>query len=172
MAGKEAARGPTGDTVAARLREVRTNLNLTYTEVSERLAAAEWPISAVGVRRIEDGERRVTVDDLVSLSAALGVSPVTLLMPITDSGESTSSSTGCRQPVAAEELWRWLRADAPLPGDSRLMVVFRSEAWPEWRFREYIEVEEEARRLSQAAWLRARRAQKKLATMESEDGDD
>ena len=65
-----------------------------------------------------------------------------------------------------------LQGDAPLPNDTRLPLVFRAEAWPEWEFRHYVEFEQEAKRLSQAAWLQARRAQKKLATMESDVGDD
>src|SRR6476661_6760490 len=82
MAGKTPDTGPTAATVIANLKRLRDDRNLTYTQLSNRLKAlAHWSISPVGVRRIEDGERRVTVDDLLAFAVALGVSPVTLLMP-------------------------------------------------------------------------------------------
>jgi len=39
------------------------------------------PLGHSAVDQIEKGTRRVDVDDLMALAAALGVSPITLLMP-------------------------------------------------------------------------------------------
>lgn len=62
-----------------RLREAQ---RMPYTELSERLAALGRPIPVLGLRRIERGERRVDVDDLVALARALNVPPAVLLFPV------------------------------------------------------------------------------------------
>ncbi|WP_216636373.1 helix-turn-helix transcriptional regulator [Mycobacterium sp. IS-1496] len=142
MAGKEAARGPTGETVAARLREIRTYLNLTFTEVSERLTAVGWPISAVGVRRIEDGDRKVTVDDLVGLSVALGVSPIGLLSTNVADRNDLVTATGLSDPISAEDLWKWLRMDKQLgePEDKAVALLeFMRVGAPAWRWEQFAE---------------------------------
>jgi hypothetical protein len=54
---------------------------MTFVELSERLSAAGRPIPVLGLRRIERGERRVDVDDLVALAVVFGVSPERLLRP-------------------------------------------------------------------------------------------
>lgn len=126
VVGKEAARGPTGDTVATRLRDLRTDVvKLSYTELSERLKSAGWPISPVGIRRIEDGERKVTVDDLVALAVALGVSPVTLLIPDSSEVESVVELTGRDESLTALELWSWLTVAQPLRGDEDVLRFWR-----------------------------------------------
>ena len=95
------------------MRRIRTKLRLNYTELSERLQdVAGWSINAVGIRRIESGERRVTPDDLMALAFALGVSPITLLMPDYDTLDKNDlvEVTGCAERVPAHRLWDWLRA--------------------------------------------------------------
>ncbi|KUI27745.1 helix-turn-helix domain-containing protein [Mycobacterium sp. GA-2829] len=128
--------------MATRLREIRTYLNLTYTEVSERLTSVGWPISAVGIRRIEDEERKVTVDDLVSLSVALGVSPISLLADNVDDPTDLVAATGLSDPISAEEFWKWLRADRPLqePEDrAAALIEFTRLAAPGWRWSQFAE---------------------------------
>ncbi|MDQ1247523.1 MAG: hypothetical protein QG597_1893 [Actinomycetota bacterium] len=133
--------GPTGETVRARIREIRGRTPVT--ELSERLEKLGRPIPPLGVRRIESGERRVDVDDLIVLAAALGVSPVTLLAPNTPNASDSVSVTATPEPVGAEELWKWLRADRPLPGGGKLtgqeLLTFVADASPAWRARQYAE---------------------------------
>ena len=62
----------------------------------------------IGLRRIEDGDRR-DVDDLMALVGALDVSPITLLMPETAKENDLVEMTG-RLPQSAENVWDWLRA--------------------------------------------------------------
>lgn len=71
--------GPTGEAVRANIKKIREEQNLSYAELSRRLAQVSRPMRVQGLRRIEAGERRVDVDDLVALSAALGVVPADLL---------------------------------------------------------------------------------------------
>jgi len=79
MTGKRLQIGELGRTVVENVKRLRTEQRLNYTELSERLTSCGRGINAAGVRRIEDGERRVDVDDLAALATALGVSIPSLL---------------------------------------------------------------------------------------------
>lgn len=71
--------GPTGEAVARNVEHCRKALNLTYAELSRRLAEFGCPISPLGLTRIRDLRRRVDVDDLAALASVLGVSTNLLL---------------------------------------------------------------------------------------------
>lgn len=166
VVGKEPDTGLTGLTVAANVKRLRGEMS--YTQLSRRLEErAGWSINPVGIRRIEAGERRVGADDLIALAVALEVSPVTLLMPASDTAGGEVSVTGHGGALTAEAVWHWLRASYPLPGDDRLALVFRAAAWPGWRLKDQIEQDQ----TTQAAWLAARRDQVKLQNLDT-DGDD
>ncbi|MBI2700043.1 MAG: helix-turn-helix transcriptional regulator [Mycobacterium sp.] len=142
MVGKEPDIGPTARTVANNLNRLRADQKMNYTELSERLEArAGWTINAVGIRRIESGERRVTPDDLVALALALGVSPVTLLMPETADRDEPVVATGLEKAWPAEDLWKWLRGDGPLSAkrDFDELIDFMQRAVPAWRRQEWTE---------------------------------
>ena len=61
------------------IKRIREGQRVTYVELSKRLAVLGRPIPVLGLRRIERGERRVDVDDLLALAAAFGVEPIRLL---------------------------------------------------------------------------------------------
>lgn len=67
--------GAAGREVAARVRQVRELRRLSVRELSERLERVGRPILPSGVTKIEQGARRVDVDDLVALANALEVLP-------------------------------------------------------------------------------------------------
>lgn len=137
MAGKEPDTGPTAATVAANVtRWRRARGDLTYTQMSEQLKErSDWSINPVGVRRLEKGERQISVDDLVALAVALDVPPATLLMPDEIDKNAPTAATGTgKQP--AERLWDWLCAAGQLDGDERSLTGFYSEAWPPWKQQE------------------------------------
>ncbi len=148
MVGKEPDIGPTSRTVADNVKRLRGAMN--YTQLSERLQErANWSINAVGIRRIEDYERRVTPDDLVALAVALGVSPITLLNPDTPDRRQEIQTTGLTQTRDVEYVWDWMCAEKPLPGMSD--VEFISRAWPAWRQqRDYILIDKLAEREREA----------------------
>jgi len=52
---------------------------MSYAELSRRLTEQGRPIAALGLRRIEAGERRVDADDLVALASVLEVDPGKML---------------------------------------------------------------------------------------------
>lgn len=133
MAGKEPDFGPTAATVAENIAGLRTAQGLTYTGLSERLGRIGWTLTPVAVRRIENRERRVTVDDLVALSVALKVSPITLLMPQVDTaGPSDQVTVTGSDPSAASAVWDWLTAARPIVRTMGLLH-FGSQAWPRWK---------------------------------------
>lgn len=136
VVGRELDTGPTARTVAENVKRLRTDQDMNYTELSERLqAVANWSVNAVGIRRIESGERRVTADDLVALSLALGVSPSTLLMPARDAEDNPIEAateidaTGFSNPIAAQTFWEWLLAADPLDENVSLFI---ERSWPVW----------------------------------------
>ncbi|WP_304106385.1 helix-turn-helix domain-containing protein [Mycolicibacterium bacteremicum] len=137
MVGKEPEVGFTAKTVAKNVTSRRVELNMNYKQLSERMqAVANWSINAVGIRRIESHERRVTPDDLIALALALGVSPVTLLMPATDEPTDEVEVTGSDEPVPAYAAWSWLIGETSLEfrsGDSQhLGSIFQRQARPKW----------------------------------------
>jgi transcriptional regulator with XRE-family HTH domain len=146
MAGKEPDVGATSLTVAENVKRLREAQNMNFTQLSERLlAAASWSINAVGIRRIEAGERRITPDDLVALAVAFGVSPVSLLMPgvpvVRGEGATNPSEkfevTGVDRAVDAGEWWNWLKADYTTNPPSWLKVsrpLWESYALPQWEW--------------------------------------
>lgn len=79
MAGKVKELGAAGRRVAANVRRLRVDKSLTTAALSRRLAALGNPIIDTSITKIERGVRKVDVDDLVALAAALEVAPELLL---------------------------------------------------------------------------------------------
>ncbi|MFF3326107.1 helix-turn-helix domain-containing protein [Streptomyces sp. NPDC002889] len=106
--------GPAGETLRQNIKRIREGQRITYVELSERLDSVGRPIPVLGLRRIERGERRVDVDDLLALAYALGVPPVDLLVP----GDLTSSEPYSITPevhTQAGPARAWIRGDAYVP---------------------------------------------------------
>lgn len=76
--------GSAGQQVAANIRRIREARRLTYVELSRLLAETGSSVAVLGLRRIERGERRVDVDDLVALADVLGMRPEMLWAPPTE----------------------------------------------------------------------------------------
>lgn len=86
--------GPTNRTVGENVRRVRSQLGMTQADVVRTLDANGHPIPLSSIGRIESGDRRVEVDDLLALSIALGVSPLALLLPAARSPHEQIEVTG------------------------------------------------------------------------------
>jgi transcriptional regulator with XRE-family HTH domain len=123
MAGKKLELGPIGAVVADNVTRYRETARFNYTELSKELEKHGRDISALAVRRIEEGNRRVDVDDLVALALSLNVSPLALLLPRT---ESAVTITG--ESIAAERIWHWAKGEQPLDGE------LNPEATAAWAF--------------------------------------
>ena len=141
VVGKEPEVGPTSRAVADNVKRFREDAGWNFTELSERLLTeANWSINAVGIRRIEQRERRVTPDDLAALAIAFGISPTSLLMPQLRTVEPSDQVefTGLSTPVRAEVAWLWLTAqDLPTPDShptpsATRFLAFLERSCPEW----------------------------------------
>ncbi|MFL0292981.1 helix-turn-helix domain-containing protein [Mycobacterium sp. SMC-18] len=128
MAGRPPDTGETAEAVKNNIKRLREAQNLTWTQLSARLDALDWTLTAVAIKNIEAGNRRVNVDDLAFLAAALGVSPVTLLMPWVAADEIV---TAAGAEFKAATLWEWLIAEWPFPGQG--LTEFFSKALPPWK---------------------------------------
>ncbi|WP_206499121.1 helix-turn-helix domain-containing protein [Rhodococcus sp. KRD175] len=141
MAEKRIALGRTGRTAAANVKRLRETQRLSYAEMSRVLDGLGRPIATLGLSRIENGERRIDVDDLLALAQALGVSPLTLLMPTTETAEQPVEATGLGD-VPAIELWHWLRTDLPLgatSADVMRNMEFQWKSKPPWHLPEIVD---------------------------------
>lgn len=125
---KSARLGPAGEAVRLNIRRIRDAQGISGAELSQRMRNEGRPIPLVGIQRIESGERRVDVDDLMAFAIVLGVTPITLLMPVgvqPDDGLSRYGST-------AAAFWEWLRAELPLPSTLQGRPDFAAKALPPW----------------------------------------
>lgn len=138
MAEKRLDLGGTGETVRTNVKRLRGGMQ--YKELAERLAELGNPIPPLGLRRIEGGERRVTVDDLCALAVAFNVSPLTLLLPEDGLRVAASRLTGVpSREVSHNTQWLWGLGEEPLelpdfgvgPQAERDKAVFRSKARPQ-----------------------------------------
>lgn len=86
MATNKIERGPTSERVAANVKAVREARRLSLEALSQRMGEIGRPILRTGLAKIESGERRVDVDDLMALAIALQVTPNRLLLisPVPD----------------------------------------------------------------------------------------
>lgn len=104
--GTKRERGPSGERVAENVRALRNERRLTLDDVAGRLADLGHPILKSGLSKIESGDRKVSVDDLVAISIALETNPNRLLL----GGEvSRDDEFGLTEEfdVTSEAAWRW-----------------------------------------------------------------
>lgn len=81
MGTRKVEQGEVGRRVAAQVRVFREARDLSLATLSGRLADYGRPILPSGLNKIEQGHRRVDVDDLVALAASLEITPSQLLDP-------------------------------------------------------------------------------------------
>lgn len=86
---------------------------MTVRGLSAELDRLGHPLLASGVTKVENGERRVDVGDLVALALALGVSPLTLLLPAEPGEVALTPEVRAGWRAA----WRWAVGEAPLDGE-------------------------------------------------------
>jgi transcriptional regulator with XRE-family HTH domain len=102
----------TGQQTARNIERLRTKLGVSQRRLAVRLTEMGRPMPGTALSKIERGERRVDVDDLVVIAVALGVSPSTLLLPeVGDDREVEVTGAGT---VTAKAAWDWADGIRPL----------------------------------------------------------
>lgn len=81
MASNAVVAGPSAKRVADNVAKWRKARQLQQRDLSDKLTEVGRPMLPTVISKIERGERRIDVDDLVALSLALDVSPLALLLP-------------------------------------------------------------------------------------------
>ncbi|MDJ0315073.1 helix-turn-helix transcriptional regulator [Arthrobacter sp. H35-D1] len=105
MANKTIEEGPSARTARENLKRIREEKDITWTVLSNMLAKEGRKIPPISIRRAEEGERRLDVDDLMALAFVLDVSPNELLLPAKDfSGVVEVTGPGERSNA---EVWAW-----------------------------------------------------------------
>ncbi len=105
-------RGAVGEAVARNLRAVRDRRDLSQQQLSALLGELGRPMLSTGIGKIEAGERRVDVDDLVALAVALNVSPTRLLLP--DAYDDQPVWLTPAKQVPSWLAWSWAEGVGPL----------------------------------------------------------
>ena len=101
--------GNTNEHVAANVRTARQAIGMDLRSFAELLKATGRTMSASGLSKIENGDRRVDVDDLTAFAYILQTTPAALLAP----PEGASPPTGVPDgQFNHEEIQAWVRGQA------------------------------------------------------------
>jgi transcriptional regulator with XRE-family HTH domain len=103
--------GHTNEHVAANLRKLRQSTGVDLRELAARIKATGRVISPSALSKIENGDRRVDVDDLTVFAYALGTTPAALLTPPEDGPAPSGVPEGQYTP---EELQAWFQGSLKL----------------------------------------------------------
>ena len=113
MATNSIERGPTSDRVSENIREIREARGLSLRDLYLRLDDIGRPILPSGLHKIENGERRVDVDDLVAIAIALDVTPTRLLLTAGSREHRAHLTSVVKDTERA--LWTWALGEETLP---------------------------------------------------------
>lgn len=98
--------GDASKSVIDNFKRIRETRGMTHVEISGRTAVSGWPLALISLSRLENNKRRVDVDDLLALAAALDVAP-SELMPALAEAEGAAAARLRRQ---LDEIRRVLEA--------------------------------------------------------------
>jgi transcriptional regulator with XRE-family HTH domain len=103
-------------TVARNVARLRNARGLTTIQLAKLLEDAGRPITASSITKLELGQRKVDVDDLIVIALALRVSPTALLLPPTADQHDSTPITSAGE-IGADIAWNWLLGERPLEDD-------------------------------------------------------
>lgn len=105
--------GPTGARLMENLKRLRESLPLTTEQLADRVTNVYGrPMRANTITKIEKGQRRVDVDDLMALALALETRPDALLLPPTIADDHLQLTE--EKVTTAFSAWRWVNGAEPL----------------------------------------------------------
>jgi transcriptional regulator with XRE-family HTH domain len=110
--------GQTNEVVAANLRKVRQSTGVDLRELSARIKTTGRVISPSAVSKIENGDRRVDVDDLTVFAYALETTPAALLTPASEEAQAPAGVPEGQ--FTPEEVQAWIRGTVKLTTEDLL----------------------------------------------------
>jgi transcriptional regulator with XRE-family HTH domain len=114
------------EVVARRIKAECQRQEITIARLAERCAELGTPgLTRDAIASIVSGRRRVDVDELYALGAALNVSPLLLTLPL---GSNARLAVTPKLKVGAQQALEWTVGDGPLPNTDRRSS--RIEPWP------------------------------------------
>lgn len=114
--------------MAANISRIRKSRQISLKQLESHLAKLGRRISLSGLSKIENGDRKVDVDDLFAIALTLDVSPIALLLPQGAPDDAVDVSGG-RASLAL--FWQWaLAADVGVSSDD--LRSFQARSLPGW----------------------------------------
>lgn len=102
---------------ACRLRDLRQARNMSRKDLARRCAEAGAPVfTEMVITRLENGQRRVNLDDVYALAYVLGVSPLAMYTPASGDADVALTAT-VTAPAASVYEWTVGERPAPTSGD-------------------------------------------------------
>lgn len=102
--------------------QTRRRLGWTSTDLATALAAHGFDADRTIVSKIENGRRRVSLDEAMAIALVLNVSPLHLLVPRDDREVEIGGATFRASAVRA-----WVRGEAPLEGQDPKIYFTESD---------------------------------------------
>ena len=112
MGTRAVQQGAIGEAVARNVRAVRDRRGLSQAQLAAATGDLGRPLLPTAIAKIEAGDRRVDVDDLAVLAAALNVAPARLLVP--DEGMDDVVAVAPALPIPIWSAWQWATGSHPL----------------------------------------------------------
>jgi transcriptional regulator with XRE-family HTH domain len=110
--------GQTNEAVAANLRKVRQSTGVDLRELSARIKTTGRVISPSALSKIENGDRRVDVDDLTVFAYALETTPAALLRPASEEAQAPAGVPEGQ--FTPEEIRAWIQGTVKLTTEDLL----------------------------------------------------
>lgn len=123
-------------TVARNVARLRNARGLTTVQLAKLLEDAGRPITASSITKLELGQRKVDVDDLIVIALVLRVAPTALLLPPTSDAHDSTPITSAGE-IGADIAWNWLLGLTPLEipddDDGEAWMDFQTHSRPRGR---------------------------------------
>lgn len=94
---------------------IRKAFGLTSERLVQTMSERGYNMPRTAISEIENGGRRVSVDDLMALAVALGVPPNSLLLPHADPAPAPAATAAGE--AGFQDLWAWADGNGPLRSD-------------------------------------------------------
>ena len=96
----------------SRLRETRKARRISQTALAQRMTDVGRPLDKAAVLRIENGERRLSLDEAIAFASVLNAVPANMLTPPDDEFLAVTDNVA----IDGEALRSWLVTGSALPG--------------------------------------------------------